>query len=602
MLIKPKPLALAMMMMLATPAWSLTLGAPQALSSADAPLVADIPLFDAQDIQADAIVVRHASAIEYELQGLASPIDLGDITVGIVVGADNRRSVQVQLSKPLTVKRALLLNISWPGKTLMQPVELDPASLAPRTAVKPAIETIAISVPVAVATPSAVVVKPGDSLSKIASEWDQDLTLLQREKLIYDANNKAFVGGSINRIKSGAKLRLPDVTTVTVPSPAKARAWYQQALAKAEGRTTEATTHRSLPAPIVAAKPTAKPAPIASAKPVEAPTPITTIPVEQGNQEPNVKLLSVPKSAATTSLGTDEQVTGAPAIGATAPTDVAAEESTRQYKKLVIQREELRARLTNLTQENQDWDNRLSLVNEQIAALEEAAKQPSAPIPENEPAPTLDAPTADLETPTAPAALAGAEIKPADEAPPEASFWSTFMYPLIGTGLALLAFLAWMVFANRRSKPVMEDVPSYAPTPEPVVAPTAEPAPAPQPEPTADAKPILVPASEHTQPMVDAPLNPEPMPAVDEPVTDEPDADFAQLLAESQQAATEADESEYDVLEQSDSASMQTRLDLAKAYLDMNEPDAARDLLNDVIRQGDAEMQAKAQAMLAQLS
>ena len=44
-----------------------------------------------------------------------------------------------------------------------------------------------------------------------------------------------------------------------------------------------------------------------------------------------------------------------------------------------------------------------------------------------------------------------------------------------------------------------------------------------------------------------------------------------------------------------------TKLDLAKAYEEMGDKDGARELLNEVAKEGDAAQQAQAQQMLASL-
>src|SRR5690606_10700743 len=44
-----------------------------------------------------------------------------------------------------------------------------------------------------------------------------------------------------------------------------------------------------------------------------------------------------------------------------------------------------------------------------------------------------------------------------------------------------------------------------------------------------------------------------------------------------------------------------TKLDLARAYIDMGGQDGARDILNEVVAEGNAEQQQRAQAMLEEL-
>ena len=44
-----------------------------------------------------------------------------------------------------------------------------------------------------------------------------------------------------------------------------------------------------------------------------------------------------------------------------------------------------------------------------------------------------------------------------------------------------------------------------------------------------------------------------------------------------------------------------TKLDLAKAYQEMGDADGAREILNEVLREGDEEQQATAKTLFAQL-
>ena len=55
----------------------------------------------------------------------------------------------------------------------------------------------------------------------------------------------------------------------------------------------------------------------------------------------------------------------------------------------------------------------------------------------------------------------------------------------------------------------------------------------------------------------------------------------------------------FDFADEGDTAS--TKLDLARAYIDMGDQDGARDILNEVVAEGNAEQQQRAQAMLEEL-
>ncbi|MDO7673500.1 MAG: peptigoglycan-binding protein LysM, partial [Reinekea forsetii] len=61
----------------------------------------------------------------------------------------------------------------------------------------------------------------------------------------------------------------------------------------------------------------------------------------------------------------------------------------------------------------------------------------------------------------------------------------------------------------------------------------------------------------------------------------------------------ELDEDEFDFLSGSDEAS--TKLDLARAYIEMDDKDGARDILEEVAAEGNESQKAQAEALLGQL-
>ncbi|HEY5647024.1 MAG TPA: FimV/HubP family polar landmark protein, partial [Pseudomonadales bacterium] len=56
---------------------------------------------------------------------------------------------------------------------------------------------------------------------------------------------------------------------------------------------------------------------------------------------------------------------------------------------------------------------------------------------------------------------------------------------------------------------------------------------------------------------------------------------------------------EFEFEDEGDSAN--TKLDLARAYIDMGDADGARDILNEVLDEGNTDQQQKAKAMLEAL-
>lgn len=65
-------------------------------------------------------------------------------------------------------------------------------------------------------------------------------------------------------------------------------------------------------------------------------------------------------------------------------------------------------------------------------------------------------------------------------------------------------------------------------------------------------------------------------------------------------AASVADEPEFDFLSGTDEVA--TKLDLAQAYIDMGDNDGARDILNEVVTEGDAGQKTEAKEMLSRLA
>lgn len=72
------------------------------------------------------------------------------------------------------------------------------------------------------------------------------------------------------------------------------------------------------------------------------------------------------------------------------------------------------------------------------------------------------------------------------------------------------------------------------------------------------------------------------------------------LVAE--EAAPESAEEEYDFLTDAESAALQTRLDLAQAYIDMQETELAKELLLTVVARGNPEQRAQASSILDSLT
>ncbi|KZZ28669.1 hypothetical protein A3754_24290 [Alcanivorax sp. HI0083] len=60
-----------------------------------------------------------------------------------------------------------------------------------------------------------------------------------------------------------------------------------------------------------------------------------------------------------------------------------------------------------------------------------------------------------------------------------------------------------------------------------------------------------------------------------------------------------ADEDDFDFLGETDENA--TKLDLAKAYIDMGDNEGAKDILNEVISEGNDQQQSEARELLSQV-
>ncbi|MFQ3230068.1 MAG: pilus assembly protein FimV [Reinekea sp.] len=79
----------------------------------------------------------------------------------------------------------------------------------------------------------------------------------------------------------------------------------------------------------------------------------------------------------------------------------------------------------------------------------------------------------------------------------------------------------------------------------------------------------------------------------------EAEADPLQQLADSLDSDADLDEDEFDFLSGSDEIS--TKLDLARAYIEMEDKEGARDILDEVLQEGTAEQKSQAEALIQQM-
>lgn len=221
-----------------------------------------------------------------------------------------------------------------------------------------------------------------------------------------------------------------------------------------------------------------------------------------------------------------------------------------------------------------------------VAQVEaDASDVPSAPPAEKpaEPAAEPPAQTEPAPKPQAsqPVLAPRPAVKPAGSALPG---WQTLLAPLL---LVLFVAVLALSLSRRRRRAQQDAEPSFKvppPAPEPQAKP-AEAAPAPAAAPPPPPPPSPPPAAE-APPPAPAPVPPpvvEPVPA--------PLRHAESLTMANPPLATDPISTDE----------IGTKLDLARAYIEMGEPMLARVLLREVLQQGDHQQQSDAEALLARL-
>ncbi|MDF3934640.1 FimV/HubP family polar landmark protein [Pseudomonas citronellolis] len=233
-------------------AHALGLGDIHLHSALNQPLNADIDLTDVRDLSAGEIIPKLASPEDFAKSGVDRNFFLTGVKFTAVVQPNGKSVIHVTSDKPVQEPYLnFLVEVLWPNGRLLREytVLLDPplyspqvaAAAAPRAPVAapaPVVrQPVAPVAPRAVEPASAVSAPssrglegneyrtgPRDTLWEIASRArpDGSVTVNQTMLAIQDLNPDAFLGGNINRMKSGQVLRLPDAQQIRSRSPGEA--------------------------------------------------------------------------------------------------------------------------------------------------------------------------------------------------------------------------------------------------------------------------------------------------------------------------------------------------------------------------------------------
>ncbi|WP_180698911.1 FimV family protein [Pseudomonas crudilactis] len=209
-------------------AHALGLGELTLKSTLNQPLVAEIELLDVKDLTAAEVVPSLASPEDFAKAGVDRQAFLNDLTFTPVLNASGKSVLRVTSSKPLSEPMVkFLVQVMWPNGRLLRDysVLLDPSKFSPQTAdaaAQPA-PSQTITAPTTGAThPTQYTTTPRDTLWEIAAKARTGGSVQQTMLAIQALNPDAFIGGNINRLKTGQVLRLPDSVQSTALPQSKA--------------------------------------------------------------------------------------------------------------------------------------------------------------------------------------------------------------------------------------------------------------------------------------------------------------------------------------------------------------------------------------------
>ena len=389
-------------------AHALGLGEVTLQSALNQPLVAEIELLEVRDLASNEVIPTLASPEAFTKAGVDRQFFLTDLKFTPVLKPNGKSVIRVTSSKPMREPYLnFLVEVLWPNGRLLREytVLLDPPLYTPQSVIPAAAQmpvaapapaprlqapapaqrsapaAVKPLAPAAPAAPVAPAAKPlegneykttaNDTLWEIAQRARSGGSVHQAMLAIQDLNPDAFIGGNINRLKSGQVLRLPDEQQVKSRAQGEALAQVtEQNAAWREGRSVAASARQ-----LDATKRTS-----AAATPAK---------VETGD---SLKLVAADSGKATT--GSDKGAADSKALtDKLAVTQESLDSSRRENDELKGRMTDLQSQLDKLQRLIQLKDDQMAKLQADLAAQGQApAVAPAAPV-----APVAEAPATPVE-------------------------------------------------------------------------------------------------------------------------------------------------------------------------------------------------------------
>ncbi|UCJ14726.1 peptigoglycan-binding protein LysM [Pseudomonas sp. MM211] len=388
-------------------------------SSLNQPLVAEIELLDVRDLSAAEMRPALASPEEFNKAGVDRQYFLTDLKFTPIVKPNGKSVIRVTSTKPVREPYLnFLVEVLWPNGRLLREYTLllDPPLYSPQAAAAPQLPVAApaprpaapasVTPPRAAAAatpaaPRAAATEQGteyrtntnDTLWEVAQRVRGNGSVHQAMLAIQDLNPDAFIGGNINRMKSGQVLRLPDEQQV-------ARRSQTEALAQVNEQNSAWRQARSAPA-------------VAGARQIDATrrTGAGAAPAEVQSED-KLKLLAADAGKAT--AGSENGSNNSAALSNQLAVTQESLDSTRR------ENDELKDRMTDLQSQLDKLQRLIQLKDNQLAKLQADVSAPAGQVAGAGAAATAAPASAGQATDTpagAPGSEASTPVAPSAETP-----------------------------------------------------------------------------------------------------------------------------------------------------------------------------------------
>ena len=377
------------LILLSAPAMaSVSLGEIEVRSYLNQPLQAQIRV-QGSALTDDRLEIRLASEEAYRRAGLIRGAVPADLAIQLE-GTGTSRIVRLTTQRPVREPYVgLLLEARWgAGRVLREyTILLDPpVAFAPERSVAPVISRSPEPAPRATPTPTPTArtdfaprpaagmytVRPGDSLGAIVRQQGYaDVTAEQAMLAILEANPRAFIGGNVNQLLAGAQLDMPSEEEVARLSSQSARQEIRRQTAEWRDRTAPRSPPPT-PTRVAEAAPPEDVFPETEPDPAPTPEqPEPAAPSDDREDEAAATVLGAAEPASMDRLEILSELDQGLGAGDGASAQVMEEALLSQQTAM----SELREELISLRSELTERDQLISVVNAELAQLEQSMRE-----------------------------------------------------------------------------------------------------------------------------------------------------------------------------------------------------------------------------------